>query len=156
MHFLSAMLSGVDHDPKAPFGVGCGTLLKGQLWHQGRDAPQKRYVLWVLQIGLGHGRNVRFGDDQEMDRRPRVDVVKGQDILVFVDFFTGDGAFNDFAKNAAGIFDDVHGDFKKRGFQFDKTQASLCIAFLNAFSSKPLKPSRLDNSWSTSWVLKPK
>jgi hypothetical protein len=52
---------------------------------------------------------VQFGDDEEMDRRPRVDIVKGKNLFVFIDFFARYLAGNDFAKDAVGV--GVHGGF---------------------------------------------
>jgi hypothetical protein len=46
---------------------------------------------------------VGFGDDQKMHRRPRVDVVEGKNLFVFIDFFARYLAGNDFAKDAVGV-----------------------------------------------------
>jgi hypothetical protein len=49
---------------------------------------------------MGQGNDVRLGDDQQVNRRPGVDVVKHQDLFVLVGFARGDLTRNDLAKNA--------------------------------------------------------
>ena len=46
---------------------------------------------------------MQSGNDQEMDGRSRVNVVKCDHILVFVQHFGGQFARGDFAENALGI-----------------------------------------------------
>jgi hypothetical protein len=46
--------------------------------------------------------DVEFWNHQQVYRRPWVDVMKGDEILVFVDFFTRNLALGDFAKDAVG------------------------------------------------------
>jgi hypothetical protein len=49
---------------------------------------------------------MRLGHHQKVHRRPGVDVMKGEDFFVFIDFAGRNLACNDFAKKAVGI---VHG-----------------------------------------------
>ena len=49
---------------------------------------------------LRHRRNMQLGDDQKMNRRPGVDVMKGKNLIVFIDLAAGDFACGYFAKNA--------------------------------------------------------
>ena len=106
VNLLSALGAGVGDKPKTTLGVGVHALLQGQFGGEQQHAPQQRLVLGA---DLRHGRNVQFGDDEEMDRRPRVDVVEGKNLFVFIDFFARDLAGNDFAKDAVGV--GVHGGF---------------------------------------------
>jgi len=52
---------------------------------------------------LGHRGDMGLGDDQKMDRRPGVDVMKRQKFIIFIDFFAGNFASNDLAKDAVGL-----------------------------------------------------
>ena len=106
VNLLSALGAGVGNQPKPTLGVGVHALLQGQFGGEQQHAPQQRLVLGA---DLRHGRDVQLGDDQKMDRRPRVDVVEGKNLFVFIDFFARNLAGNDFAKNAVGV--GVHGGF---------------------------------------------
>lgn len=44
-----------------------------------------------------------FGDDQDMNGGPWVDVMKGQQVFVFIDFFARDLPVYDFAKDTVGV-----------------------------------------------------
>lgn len=59
--------------------------------------------LGVVLVEAEHVLDVFFRDDEGVGRGDRVDVVEGEDVVVFVDFFRGDFACDDFAENA------VHG-----------------------------------------------
>jgi hypothetical protein len=50
-----------------------------------------------------------------MHRRPRVDVVEGEQFFIFKNFFAGDLPRNDFAKDAIGIGVHVELSSIKRG-----------------------------------------
>ena len=100
VHLLPPVVTRVGHNPKAPFWVGQGALTEGQLARLDHDFA---HHLFVLRGQLGHGGDVGFGDHQKMDRCPRFDVVKGQEVLVFVDFFGRDLSCNDFAKDAVVV-----------------------------------------------------
>ena len=100
MHLLTAMATGVDDGAKAALGVGHGPLLKRQLARFHHDFSHEGFV---GRRQLRHGRNVRFGNDQKMNRRPRIDVMKGQEIVIFIHFSRRDGARNDLAKDAVLI-----------------------------------------------------
>jgi len=106
VNLLSTLGAGVGNQPKTTLRVGVHALLQGQFGGEQQHAPQQRLVLGA---DLRHGRNVQFGDDEEMDRRPRVDIVKGKNLFVFIDFFARYLAGNDFAKDAVGV--GVHGGF---------------------------------------------
>jgi len=104
MNLLPAFSPGVGDDAKAPLGVRTGPLLQGQAGGQQQNSPQKGFV---LGLHMRHGQDVGLGNDQKMHRRPRVDVVEGKNLFVFIDFFARYLAGNDFAKDAVGV--GVHG-----------------------------------------------
>src|SRR5882672_7297819 len=92
---------------------------------------ERRLVAGLRIVERG---DVRFGHEQDVHRRLRTDVVEGDHLVVFVDFFRRDLAADDFAKNAIRL---VH--------RF----------FLAAFSSMPEIPSRRFISASTSLGPRP-
>ena len=49
---------------------------------------------------------MQLGHHQKVHGRPRVDVMEGENFLVFIDFFRGNLACDDFAEKAVRI---VHG-----------------------------------------------
>ena len=100
LHLLPSLVTGVDHHPEPALRVRIAPLLQGQLRHQGHDLAHECRVL-ILQ--MSHGRDVGLGNDQKMHRRPRVDVVKGINFVIFINLATGDVALGDFAKNTVGI-----------------------------------------------------
>ena len=106
VNLLPALGTSVGHQPKTPLRVGVHTLLQGKLGGQQKHAPQK---VLVLRAHLRHGGDVQLWNDQKMHRRPRVDVVEGKNLFVFIDFFARYLAGNDFAKDAVGV--GVHGEF---------------------------------------------
>ncbi len=97
MHLLATLFAGVGDDPKASLRIGFGTLREGQLGRQREHAPDQGLV---FRTNMGHRDDVDLGNDQKMNRRPRVDVVKGQNLVVFVDFARRNLARDDFAKYA--------------------------------------------------------
>ena len=100
VNLLSALGTGVGNQPKTTLRVGVHTLLQGKLGGQQEHAPQK---VLVLRAHLRHGGNVQLGDQQKMHWRPRVDVVEGEYLFVFVNLFARYLAGNDFAKDAVGV-----------------------------------------------------
>jgi len=79
--FLATLSPSIGHDAKATFGVRSCAFLKRQLRRQQHHAAQQTFV---LRRGMRHRRNVQLGDDQKMHGRPRVDVVKREDVVVLV------------------------------------------------------------------------
>jgi hypothetical protein len=104
VNLLPALGTSVGHQPKTPLRVGVHTLLQGKLGGQQQHTPQK---VLVLRAHLRHGGDVQFGDQQKMHWRPRVDIVEGENLFVFVNLFARYLAGNDFAKDAVGV--GVHG-----------------------------------------------
>src|SRR6185295_1315021 len=86
---------------------------------------ERRLVRGLRVVEVG---DVRFGNDQDVDRRLRPDVVESHHFGVVVNLFRRDLTAHDFAKNTVGV-----GHF-----------------FLAAFSSSPEIPSRRCISASTS------
>ena len=97
---LPALPTCVDHQSKAAIRIRLAPFLLGQAWGQHHHAPHQTLML-IFQ--LGHGNDVLFGHQQEMHGRPRMDVVKSQQFVVFVDLATRNGPGNDLAKNAVGV-----------------------------------------------------
>mmetsp|Transcript_71389 Transcript_71389/g.168247 ORF Transcript_71389/g.168247 Transcript_71389/m.168247 type:complete len:244 (-) Transcript_71389:968-1699(-) len=93
---LAAVRARVDDVAEAPRDA--------QLLHQpraqgGHLAQQRR-----LGLGhLGHRRDMALGDDEQVDRRPGMDVVEGEHILVLVGLPARDLAGNDLAENAVRV-----------------------------------------------------
>ena len=100
VNLLAALFAGVGDQPKTTLGIGIHALLQRQLGHQHHHAAQHG---GVLRLGLGQRGNVGFGNDEEMHRRPRVDVVEREQLFVFIDFFAGNFPRDDFAKDAIWI-----------------------------------------------------
>lgn len=97
MDFLAAFSASVGEDSKAALGIRAAALLKRKLGGQ-RHHPSEQSL--VLGPHLSHRGNVLFRDHQKMNRRPRIDVVKGKQLIVFVDFAARNDASGDFAKKA--------------------------------------------------------
>ena len=95
VHFLAAFAPGIGDDAKAPIGIGVAAVLNGQLVHEQHHAAQQSLV---FGLHVGERNDVRLGDDQQVNRRPGVDVVKHQDLVVLVHLARGDVTGNDFAK----------------------------------------------------------
>ena len=103
MDLLTAFGSCVCDDAKAAFRVGPATIGERKLGGQHHHAPQQR---GVLGSRLRHGRNMQLGNHQKMNWRPGVDIVKNENLVVFVHLAAGNGACGNFAKNA--ILGGVH------------------------------------------------
>jgi hypothetical protein len=96
IHLLPAHSAIVDDDPEA---IGA-TLLAGQLPRHCEHFAQN---LLMAHIRIVEIFDMYFRDDQKMHWRRRVDVVKGENLVVFVNFAAGDRALHDLAKNAVGF-----------------------------------------------------
>ena len=106
--------------------IGCQ--LAGQDHHPTHDGL-------MMGFELGHGFDVLFGDDQEVQGGLGRDVMKNKQVLVLVDFFRGNLAFGNLAENT------VH--------------APRSCALRAAFSSNPERPSRRSSSAKTCSGLTP-
>ena len=53
----------------------------------------------MLSGQIGHAGEMRFGDDEKVHGRPGRNIVKGQQLLVFVHLAARDSTRRDFAKN---------------------------------------------------------
>src|SRR5207253_4019334 len=82
MHFLAAVVAGVDDDPPAALRVRPASFLDGQPGRERHHAAQQRDV---ALLDLRHGRDVLLGDHQEVHGRPGIDVVERQHLVVLVD-----------------------------------------------------------------------
>src|SRR5688572_12512544 len=121
IHLLMPHPAVVDDGAKA---VGCARLA--------REAPGHREHLaergLVRRLGVVERRHVHFGNDQQVHRRLRPDVMEGDHVDVVVDLLCRDFPAHDLAENTIRL-----GHF-----------------FLAAFSSMPEMPSRRCISASTS------
>jgi hypothetical protein len=97
MHFLPTLGPGVGHDPKSTLRVGPATLLQRQSGRQRHHPTDQRLVLWAK---LRHGIDVRLGNHQKMHGCPRIDVVKSEYLLVFIDLATGNLTGRNLTKKA--------------------------------------------------------
>ena len=100
MDFLPPLGARVGDHPKTTLGVRPCAFLHRELGREHQQTPQQAGMFWSH---MGHGHNVLLGDDEEMNGRPRVDVVKREQFVVFVNFTGRDLARHDFAKNAVGV-----------------------------------------------------
>ena len=100
MDFLATIFTRIDQDAKTAFRVRAAAFVHGQLRSQGHDLAHQRCVRWRQ---LRHRRNVRFGNHQKMHWRPRIDVIEGDDLVVFIDDLGWDFASDNFAENTVGI-----------------------------------------------------
>ena len=90
---LSALRSGVDHDP-VTFG-GNPLLLRqlfGDLYHV------TKYLSLLFGDIVERG-NMLSGDDQDMHWRHRADITEGNNLIVFINSFAGDYPGDDLTKN---------------------------------------------------------
>src|ERR1700682_203534 len=123
IHVLSSHPTGVDDGPEA---VGRALLA-------GERAGLRHHLaehLGVLDAHVRQRIHVLLGDDHEVHRRERIDVVEGEHVVVLVHLAAGDLAGHDLAEDAV-----VHG-----ALPFGR----------EAFSSSPERPSRRSSSASTS------
>ena len=150
--FLPTLSPGIAQEPEPPLWVWVAPLLQGQAWRQGDDAPKQRRMLGP---DLRQRGNMNFWDDQKMHRRPGVNVVEGEYVLVLMNFFAGDQAGHDLAKQAIGVV--CHGVAMQVGVQClaRSSSSDLWCALRRAFSSSPLVSARRANSASTCAGLRP-
>ena len=99
--------------------------------------------------------DVRFGDHQKMNRRPRVDVMEDKNFVILVDQFGRDFPRHNFAKQAIGVSVTqmtvgLRGQTEAHGLS-----ASRAKTLRKAFSSIPLVPKRRSNSVTTSAGVSP-
>lgn len=100
VNLLPPVAARVAYYPKPALWVWASSLLKGQLRCQDHHAP---HHLGMLRPNLCHGGEMYFGNYQEMDRSPGVDVVKSQKLLILENLFRRNGATHYFAKQALGV-----------------------------------------------------
>src|SRR6267142_3936205 len=91
IHLLPTHTSCVDDDAKA---VG-RALLARQARDRGQDSAQDRLM---AHVAVGERSDVLLGDDHEMHRGERMDVVERENIRVLVDLSAGDLAADDLAE----------------------------------------------------------
>ena len=68
------------------------------------DKDQMTQKRFVFGFGLGHARDFLFGDDQDVNRSLRLDVMKGQAKIIFKGNPGGNLPGDDFGKNRAHDF----------------------------------------------------
>ena len=88
---LSALLVAVHHHAETFLAA----LLPGQALGDEEHVSGQQPVFFAQ---VGEGGNVLLGDDQEMHRRLRADVVEGDDLIVFVELARRDLPGGDLAK----------------------------------------------------------
>lgn len=91
---LSSVLAGVHYGPVSagqPFGAS----------YLGGRPKQVPHHCAVILIGLGHGRNVLARNNENMDRRLRLDIRKRVTLVILVNGFGRDASINDPAEKAA-------------------------------------------------------
>jgi hypothetical protein len=91
-HGLPRISAGVRDDSVA--GLRQSLLLRNI--RTGHEEPSQEVA--VLITAILHCCHMRFGDDERMDRRLRVNIVEGQRVLVLVHDFGGNGFLDNFAK----------------------------------------------------------
>ena len=106
-HLLPAMRTGIDHHPKAAVRIRLAALFQRQFGRQRHDLAHQRGIVCAQ---LRHGGNVALGDHQKMHRRPRSNVMKGEDVVIFVHLAGGNLPGGNFAKNTVGSMR-CHGAF---------------------------------------------
>lgn len=108
--FLPTFKPRVYHDAKTTVRIRIAALLQCQFWRQRHHAPKYSCVICG---DLRHRRDMPLGDHQEVDRRPRFDVVKDEDLFIFIDSLRRDLTRGDFAEKAVRI---VHCGQREYGF----------------------------------------
>ena len=110
-HLLPALPAVVDDDSESAL------TLKLQALFRRKPGSQHQYFTKQWRIALIHKHqrlDVLFRDQQKMHRRPRVDVVEGEDVIVFEELFRRDFAGGDFAEQAVGVVG--HGGSTRRSY----------------------------------------
>src|SRR6266853_1680637 len=137
IHLLPAHTSGVDDDEKA---VG-RPLLARQARRHGEELAQHSLV---ARVAIGQRIDMFLGDDHEMHRGERMDVMEGENVGVLVDFPAGDLSPDDLAEDAS-----------LRVHRYFRSAFARRLSARAAFSSIPEMPSRRRSSASTSAGRKP-
>ena len=96
MHFLTAFCASIRHDAKAAVRVGPAPLLDGKFRCQ-HHHPAKQGSMLV--INMRHRQDMQLGNHQEMNWRPRIDIMKSENFIVLIDPAARNRARDDFAKN---------------------------------------------------------
>src|SRR5262249_13228809 len=94
-HRLPRLLQAVQHQAIA---VAQAQLRRQLRRHQVQVAQQRL----VLFLHVGVGRNHLLRDDQDVDRRLRIDIAKRQALIVLVDDVGGDLSLDDLEKEVVG------------------------------------------------------
>src|SRR5690606_16057384 len=94
--FLAAFAAGVHHEAKAAIMAGCAAVVKGQLLHERHHSTQPG---GVVGSDVGQRAHVVLRHHQQVNGRGRIDVVKGDELIVFVNLLGGNVARGDLAKN---------------------------------------------------------
>ena len=91
---LAGLFTGVEDDAEAVFieAHDLGDFLDG-IEHLASDGS-------IIRCQVGNALDMLLRDDQDMDRSDRVDVFKGEEIIVFPNFGARDFPGNDLAENA--------------------------------------------------------
>ena len=97
MYFLTTFCTGICNDAKAAFWVRLAPLLNGKSGCQHHHSAKQGSM---LRLDLRHRQDMRFRNDQEMNRCPGIDVMKGENFIVFINLAAWNGARSYFAKNA--------------------------------------------------------
>ena len=100
MNLLTALDAGIAEHPETALRIGLAALFKRQLRNQGHHPSDP---FGVSRFDLGQGRNMLFWNEEKVDRRPRVDVVKGKELLVLKNLARRDLSGNDPAEDAVRI-----------------------------------------------------
>src|SRR5690348_16391069 len=136
IHLLPAHTSRVDDQAKTVRRA----LLAREAGRRYEDLAQQRLVAGVA---VGERRDVLLGDDHEVHRGDRMDVVEREEVRVLVDFAARDLAPDDLAEHAA------------RSVRHLRSALTRRLSARAAFSSIPDMPSRRRSSASTSAGRRP-
>lgn len=100
VHLLPSLRPSVAHHAETTLGIGAATLLDGESGCQDHHSTEQGLMRWEE---LSHRRDMHLGHHEEVHRCPWMDVVKGKDFFVFMNFRRRDVPSNDFAENAVGV-----------------------------------------------------
>jgi hypothetical protein len=93
IHLLPPHTAVIDNDPEAIIE----TLSAGDRPDHAKEVPHQITVLRTDIIEIGH---MQLGDEQDMDWRARVDVVKRKDVVIFMNLARGYLAAHDPTEDA--------------------------------------------------------
>ncbi len=97
VNFLTAVGAAVGNNAEPAIGAGATAVVGRNLWNKRHHATQP------AGVGFGdvlHGRDMMFWNDQQMNRRCGVDVVKNQNFVVFEDLAGRNFTADDFTEQA--------------------------------------------------------